>query len=117
MKKVWSIFAIFIVVLMSSPVWAFAPQREDVKRILKRLEEDTDRYSKSLDSALDKSALNGTRAEDEINNYVHQFEEATDHLKDRYEDQGCSTEFGSGGVESRSVDRSFHAAKQSRWQG
>lgn len=90
MKKVWSIFAILVVVLMSSPVWALAPQREDVKRILKRLEEDTDRYSKSLDSALDKSALNGTKAEDEINNYVHRFEEATDHLKDRYEDQGAA---------------------------
>ena len=89
MKKVWSIFAIVIVILISSPIWA-TPQREDVKRILKRLEEDTDRYSKSLDSALDKSALNGTRSEDEINNYVHQFEEATDHLKDKYEDQGAA---------------------------
>ena len=90
MKKVWSIVAILVVVLMSSPIWAVTPQREDVKRILKRLEEDTDRYSKSLDSALDKSALNGSRAEDEINNYVHQFEEATDHLKDKYEDQGAA---------------------------
>src|SRR5262245_45055597 len=90
MKKVWSIFAIVIAVLISSPIWAITPQREDVKRILKRLEEDTDRYSKSLDSALDKSALNGTRSEDEINNYVHQFEEATDHLKDKYEDQGAA---------------------------
>jgi hypothetical protein len=56
--------------------------------VLKRLEEDTDRFSKSLDSALDRSVLNGTQAEDEINGYVHQFEEATDRLKDRYEDQG-----------------------------
>ncbi len=90
MKKVWSILAILIVVLMSSPIWAITPQREDVKRILKRLEEDTDRYSKSLDSALDRSALNGTRSEDEINNYVHQFEEANDHLKDKYEDHGAA---------------------------
>ena len=34
--------------------------------------------------------LNGTKAEDEINGYVHQFEEATDRLKDRYEDQGAA---------------------------
>ena len=90
MRKAWSILTILILVSFVSPVWAVAPQREDVKRILKRLEEDTDRYSKSLDSALDKSPLNGTRAEDEINNYVHQFEEATDHLKDKYEDQGAA---------------------------
>ena len=58
--------------------------------MLKRLEEDTDRFSKSLDSALDHSTLNGTRAEDEINGYVHQFEEATDRLKDRYHDEGAA---------------------------
>jgi hypothetical protein len=58
--------------------------------LLKRLEEDTDRFSKSLDSALDRSTLNGTKAEDEINGYVHQFKEATNRLKDRYEDQGAA---------------------------
>lgn len=72
------------------PFWTVEAQREDVKRVLKRLEEDTDRFSKSLDSALDRSVLNGTQAEDEINGYVHQFEEATDRLKDRYEDQGAA---------------------------
>ena len=58
-----------------------------MKDILKRLEEDTDHFSKSLDSDLDHSALNGTPAEDEINRYVHEFEEATDHLKDKFDDQ------------------------------
>ncbi len=51
MRKVWSILSILILFSSVSPVWAVTPQREDVKRILKRLEEDTDRYSKSLDSA------------------------------------------------------------------
>jgi len=64
--------------------------RGNVKETLRRLEEDTDHFSKSLDDDLDHSALNGTRAEDEINGYVHDFEEATDKLKDRYEDQKYS---------------------------
>ena len=62
--------------------------RGDLKNTLKRLEEDTDRYAKSLDNDLDHSRLNGTRLEDQINGFVHRFEEATDRLKDRYEDQG-----------------------------
>src|SRR4030095_16652763 len=92
MKKAISVLTILVAVQLAVPYWTVAAQREDVKRVLKRLEEDTDRFSKSLDSALDRSVLNGTKAEDEINGYVHQFEEATDRLKDRYEDQDAAPE-------------------------
>jgi len=64
--------------------------RGNLKETLRRLEEDSDRFTKSLDSDLDHSALNGTRAEDEINRYVHDFEEATDHLKNRFDDREAS---------------------------
>ena len=90
MKRAISVLTILVAVQLAVPFWTVEAQREDVKRLLKRLEENTDRFSKSLDSALDRSALNGTKAEDEINGYVHQFEEATDRLKDRYEDQGAA---------------------------
>jgi hypothetical protein len=89
-RRLISLVSMFIIVQLAVPVRTIAAQREDVKRILKRLEEDTDRFSKSLDDALDHSSLNGTRSEDEINTYVHQFEEATDRLKDRYGDQGAA---------------------------
>jgi len=62
--------------------------RGDLRENLRRLEQDSDRFAKSLDSDLDHSRLNGTNLEDEINGYVHRFEEATDRLKDRCEDQG-----------------------------
>lgn len=62
--------------------------RGDLSRTLRRLEEDSDRFAKSLDGDLDRSRINSTRLEDEINDYVHRFEEATDRLKDRYDDQG-----------------------------
>ena len=64
--------------------------RGNLKETLKQLEEDTDRFAKSLDNDLDHSRLNGSRQEDEINAYVHAFEEATDRLKDRYEDRGTA---------------------------
>ena len=61
--------------------------RGNVRETIRQLESDTDRFKSSLDSALDHSTLNGTRAEDEINDYVKRFEEATDRLRDRSEDR------------------------------
>lgn len=61
--------------------------RGNVREIIRQLESDTDRFKESLDSALDRSTIDGTRAEDEINEYVKRFEEATDRLRDRSEDR------------------------------
>ncbi len=61
--------------------------RVNVRQIIRNLETDSDTFKHSLDNALDRSALDGTRSEDEINEYVKQFEHATDKLKDRAEDQ------------------------------
>ena len=61
--------------------------RGNVREIIRQLETDTDDFKSSLDSALDRSTINGTRAEDEINEYVKQFEQATDRLRDRSEDR------------------------------
>lgn len=61
--------------------------RGNVREIIRQLESDTDEFKSSLDSALDRSSINGTRAEDEINEYVKQFEQATDRLKERSEDR------------------------------
>jgi hypothetical protein len=87
-------FVSTIVVMLGASAIATAQwYRGNLKETLRRLEEDTDRFTKSLDSDLDHSALNGTRAEDEINRYVHDFEEATDHLKNRFDDRQASPGF------------------------
>lgn len=67
---------------------ANAQSDQDVRHLLKRLEENSDRFRSSLDHALDHSSLNGSRTEDEINSYVHSFEKATDRLKHDYEKHG-----------------------------
>lgn len=74
----------FILPIIVNAQW----YRGNLNETLRRLEEDSDRFAKSLDRDLDRSRINGTHLEDEINGYVHRFEEATDSLKDRYEDQG-----------------------------
>lgn len=77
-----------VITLTSVAVLAQRPwYRGNVRETIRQLESDTDQFKGSLDRALDDHHLNGTRAEDEINRYVKQFEEATDRLRDRAEDR------------------------------
>lgn len=71
----------------NSPAQRTTVVRTNVRQIIRNLETDTDTFKGSLDRALDHSPLDGTRSEDEINEYVKQFEHATDKLKDKAEDQ------------------------------
>ena len=86
MKRSLSVAAVSLVVLICSAQYLQA-HRADVVEIIKQLETDTDNFKSSLDKALDRSRLNGTRTEDEINGYVKHFEEATDRLRNRAEDR------------------------------
>jgi hypothetical protein len=84
---------LLVIAIVSVSVGAFAQQqwyRGNVRETIRQLETDTDHFKGSLDRALDHSSLDGTRAEDEINEYVKEFEHATDKLKDRAEDREYS---------------------------
>ena len=84
MKHVISILTgMFFVALVLSIQTVRA--QEDVGRLLKQLEENSDRFSKTLNKALDESQINGTNTEDEINGYVKQYEDSTDRLKKNYD--------------------------------
>jgi hypothetical protein len=63
----------------------------DLKQLINRLEQHTDQFRKSLDSSLDRSRLDGSRAEDRINDFVKDFEAATDRLKDRFDDNNSAS--------------------------
>ena len=56
-----------------------------MRQLFNRLETRTDRFSNLLPNALDRSRLDGTRREDDINELVTNFEYATDQLKERFE--------------------------------
>ncbi|MDQ3635367.1 MAG: hypothetical protein M3405_12795 [Acidobacteriota bacterium] len=59
---------------------------DSVKALLMRIETNTDIFKRRLDNALDRSSVNNTNAEDNINDYVKQFENSTDRLKQRFDD-------------------------------
>jgi len=58
----------------------------EVERILRSIEQQSDRFRSALDSSLDKSRINGTREEDDINRFVKEFYESTKTLRHRFDD-------------------------------
>lgn len=59
---------------------------KEVERILQRIENQTNNFRRSLDASLDRSRLNGTNREDDINSFMKNFEEQTKRLRDRFDD-------------------------------
>jgi hypothetical protein len=55
--------------------------KADVERIIKRVEERSDAFRKVVDRSLDRSALNGTNREDNINEQIKELENAIDTLR------------------------------------
>lgn len=59
---------------------------KEVKKLMAQLKKDTGKFRKSFDSSLDKSRLNGTRREDDINAFLKHYEDATERLYSRFKD-------------------------------
>jgi len=57
----------------------------EVERIIHNIESQSDRFRSSLDAALDRSRLNNTQREDDINAYVKGFYEETKRLHDHFD--------------------------------
>lgn len=60
---------------------------KDVEKILRRIEQQSDRFRSSLDASLDRSRFNGTNREDDINSFIKDFYEQTKRLRDRFDDR------------------------------
>lgn len=65
---------------------AYRMSEDEVRALLGQIEKGSDRFRASLDNALDRSPIDGSRAEDNINNFIRDFERATDRLKSRFGD-------------------------------
>jgi len=59
---------------------------KQVKKVMAQLKKDTGRFRKSFDSSLDKSRLNGSNREDDINRFLKNYEDATERLYSRFKD-------------------------------
>ena len=59
--------------------------KADVDRVIHRVEDSTDVLRKAVDKNLDRSRLDGTRREDNINEQVKQLENALDELRSDFD--------------------------------
>jgi len=70
------------------PVVSNLPYRltdKEVEQLIRRIESQSDTLRHSLDSALDRSRLNNTRREDDINAFVKDFYKETKRLRDNFD--------------------------------
>jgi hypothetical protein len=58
---------------------------QQVKQLLTRTKKNADQFRHSLDRALNRSQIDGSREEDDINQSVTDFTETTDHLSDHFD--------------------------------
>jgi signal transduction histidine kinase len=60
---------------------------KEVEKIIERIEKQSDKFRSSLDAALDRSRLDSTNREDDINAFVKEFYQSTKRLRDRFDDR------------------------------
>ena len=106
MRRLIPIFAATFVVMLGLFIQTASAQ-EDVGRLLKQLEEDSDRFSNAVSKALDSSKYDGTPAEDQMIRYVREFEDSIDRLKKAYDDGHQDTTFLAKDVQTKAktIDR------------
>ena len=89
-KRVLTIINVLMLTAVFSVVaQAQEPYRlndKEVKKLMAQLKKDTGRFRKSFDSSLDRSRLNGTNREDNINQFLKSYEDATERLYSRFKD-------------------------------
>jgi hypothetical protein len=85
-------FGVFTLVLaIAAPATAQGRYRgrhyskAEVERIIKRVEDRSDTFKKHVDESLDRGVLDGTRAEDRINDQIKDFEKALDELRGEFD--------------------------------
>ncbi|MDQ3798767.1 MAG: hypothetical protein M3384_04900 [Acidobacteriota bacterium] len=70
---------------------AYRVSDRQVQVLINRIETGTDTFRRQVDRNLDRSAINGTRTEDNLASFVTDFENATDSLRRRFESRTSTT--------------------------
>ncbi|MBA2524349.1 MAG: hypothetical protein H0V18_01005 [Pyrinomonadaceae bacterium] len=79
----------------------------NMRNLILRIETRSDAFSRTLENALDRSRLNNTAREDDINRLVTDFEYATDQLKTRFEDRRSTAADARAVLERAALINSF----------
>jgi len=93
LSKIFFAFAAVFAVLLISDVSNAQPRKArgraytkaDVDNVIKRVETRADNFKKEFDEALDKSRLDGSDREDELNSYAKDLEKQTDELRREFD--------------------------------
>jgi len=91
-KRMLTLFQVLIllvgvsVVVVAQEGGPYRLNDKQVKKVMQQLKKDTGKFRKSFDSSLDKSRLNGTHREDDINKFLKNYEDATERLYSRFKD-------------------------------
>ena len=96
MKKIFALSALtvaFLVLTADTTLGQKVWYSGDVKATVAMLETNSDKFSKSLNKSMDATWIDGKKAQDQINGFVGDFEEATDALKDKVEDQANAKKY------------------------
>ena len=102
MKKLIPIF-VGVFLLTTGLLVQTASAQEDIGRLIKQLEEDSDRFSNSATKALDASEFDGTAREDELIRAVRSYEDSIDKLKNSYDNKRDSTPAHAKEVQAKSI--------------
>jgi YmgG-like glycine-zipper protein len=102
MRSTNRILMVFFLLLLglgnaSAALAQYRTSQAEIQNLIRRIETRTDSFSRNLENALDRSAINGTAREDEINRLVRDFEYSTDQLRTRVESRQAT------GTDARAV--------------
>ena len=119
---IWS-FLLIVGIGFSSTAQAQQPYRvsdRQISDILHRLERNSGRFRNSLDASLDRSRTDGTRAEDDINAFVRDFDNSVEQLKQRFNDRrsvsaDVETVLQKAAVIDNFMGRNFAARSENDW--
>lgn len=92
-KVILAGFALFMLAALSMPAQAQYRRgyryrvytKSDVDRIIRRVENQSDRFVRSFDRSLDNSRLDGTRREDNLNQRARDLENDLDALRQEFD--------------------------------
>lgn len=91
-SKAWALVGCAVLLWLSSvPARAQGEARgrmytkAEVERVIRRVEERSDSFRETVDRALDRGSLDGTRREDRINEQVRELENAIDRLRSEFD--------------------------------
>jgi hypothetical protein len=66
-------------------------RENQVRQVIHNLEDHTDQFRSTLDTTLDRSSIDGTRAEDNLNTFVSDFQGAVQRLHQRFDNRQETT--------------------------